>query len=334
MEESLLQKGAHNAIAKYLAVESTDRVIIIGDTPSWDVDVALVEEAQKYTKDVLLLKIEDYGKRPLATFSDELQKKIQEFRPTVSVYAAQNYEGELPLFRGPLINLLTATLNCRHGHMLGVTRQVMEEGMCVDPTTIQQVTNTIEKKVTGAREIRVTDAFGTDITFILHPEWKWFPSKLHTEPGINWDNLPGAEVFTCPQAVEGKIVAWELGDYFAAKYGVLTEPVIFHITQGYCWNVESENKKILEEVKKYLFTDTLCNRVGEFSFGTNIGLTKLIGNFLQDEKFPGIHMAFGHSYPEKTGADWDAQRHLDILPQSINAWIDGKQLMENGKFLL
>ena len=39
---------------------------------------------------------------------------------------------------------------------------------------------------------------------------------------------------------------------------------------------------------------------------------KIIGNLLQDEKFPSIHIATGCPYPEMTGAKWDSKAHCDI----------------------
>jgi leucyl aminopeptidase (aminopeptidase T) len=46
----------------------------------------------------------------------------------------------------------------------------------------------------------------------------------------------------------------------------------------------------------------------------------IIGNLLQDEKFPGVHIALGHGYPEKTG--------------SPSVEVEGKAIMRDGKFLI
>jgi leucyl aminopeptidase (aminopeptidase T) len=46
----------------------------------------------------------------------------------------------------------------------------------------------------------------------------------------------------------------------------------------------------------------MSDRVGEFAIGTNIGVHDVIGNILQDEKIPGIHIAFGNPYGAHTGA--------------------------------
>jgi len=74
--------------------------------------------------------------------------------------------------------------------------------------------------------------------------------------------------------------------------------------------------------------------VGEFAIGTNIGLTRLIFNLLQDEKFPGIHIAFGSSYPNKTGATWDSRTHVDGVLRRPTIYVDGEAIMTQGTFHL
>jgi leucyl aminopeptidase (aminopeptidase T) len=66
-------------------------------------------------------------------------------------------------------------------------------------------------------------------------------------------------------------------------------------------DLQCDNKELLEEFRAYTSTDENSNRVGEFAVGTNTACTDIIGNILQDEKIPGIHIAFGHPYAEHTG---------------------------------
>jgi len=71
-----------------------------------------------------------------------------------------------------------------------------------------------------------------------------------------------------------------------------------------------------------------------FAIGTNIELTRLIGNILQDEKFPGIHIAFGNPYGVHTGADWHSSTHIDVVGTEFDIWVDDTQLMQRGTFLV
>ena len=61
---------------------------------------------------------------------------------------------------------------------------------------------------------------------------------------------------------------------------------------------------------------------------------RLIGNILQDEKFPGIHIAFGNPYGEHTGAKWYSGTHIDVVGREFDIWVDGRQIMEKGRFLI
>ena len=100
----------------------------------------------------------------------------------------------------------------------------------------------------------------------------------------------------------------------------------------------SENKELEHEFWAYTHTDENSDRVGEFAIGTNIGVKQVIGNILQDEKFPGIHIAFGDPYGGHTGAPWKSTTHIDVVGLEFNIWLGGpdgeEQIMRDGKFLI
>jgi aminopeptidase len=98
--------------------------------------------------------------------------------------------------------------------------------------------------------------------------------------------------------------------------------------------VFSENKALEQDFWSYTHTDENSDRVGEFAIGTNIELTNVIGQILQDEKFPGIHIAFGNPYGEHTGAKWFSGTHIDVVGRKFDIWVDGRQIMEKGRFLI
>src|SRR5204862_4660272 len=98
--------------------------------------------------------------------------------------------------------------------------------------------------------------------------------------------------------------------------------------------VSSDNKELEKEFWAYTHTDENSDRVGEFAIGTNIELKHVIGQILQDEKFPGIHIAFGNPYREHTGADWYSSTHIDVVGLKFNIWADEQQIMEDGRFLI
>ena len=100
----------------------------------------------------------------------------------------------------------------------------------------------------------------------------------------------------------------------------------------------SEHAELRDDFWAYTHTDENSDRVGEFAIGTNLGIERVIGNILQDEKFPGIHIAFGNPYGEHTGAPWTSSTHIDVVGLRFNIWVGGpngeEQIMRDGTFLV
>ena len=141
-------------------------------------------------------------------------------------------------------------------------------------------------------------------------------------------------MFTAPDTVDGVLVCDVLGDYFSEKYGVLKHPVVITVKRGYVTEVSSEDAALAKELRDYLFSVPNGNRAGEFAIGTLTSLKRLIGNLLQDEKMPGLHVAFGNPYPQFTGADWDAKIHVDVIPSRCTIEVDGRVIMRDGEFVI
>ena len=96
----------------------------------------------------------------------------------------------------------------------------------------------------------------------------------------------------------------------------------------------SANRELEDDFWRYTHTDENSDRVGEFAIGTNIELKDVIGQILQDEKYPGVHIAFGNPYGAHTGAQWYSSTHIDVVGRNFDIWVDGAQIMRNGQFLL
>src|SRR2546421_351651 len=180
----------------------------------------------------------------------------------------------------------------------------------------------------------LTTSKGRDVTATFHKNWKWIPCHGRYHEEGKWGNLPEGEVFTAPATVDGVLVCDVLGDYFSEKYGVLEQPVVINVKQGYVSEVTSQNEAVAKELRDYLFSVPNGNRAGEFAIGTLTSLKKLVGNLLQDEKMPGLHVAFGNPYPQFTGADWNARIHVDVIPTCCAIEVDEHVIMRNGEFTI
>lgn len=330
--EERLQFGAENA-ARCMGVTAGDRVFIITDYYRESIARRVAAAVLARHADVTVHFLEHYGERPLTAFPDTLRAALLNARPTVTYYIATAQPGEIA-FRIPLLPFLVNELKVRHGHMIGIDEKLMADGMCADYDEVFTVTNRIYELVRSAQTIHVTSAKGSDVTATFHKDWKWIPcnGRYHTQG--TWGNLPEGEVFTAPASVDGVLVCDELGDYFSEKYGVLQQPLVLTVKDGYITDVTSEDAALAKEVRDYFFSVPNGNRAGEFAIGTLTSLKHLVGNLLQDEKIPGLHVAFGNPYPEFTDADWTASIHVDVIPTNCTIEIDGRVIMRDGVFTL
>ncbi len=329
-----LLPGARVAVSQCLAIGPQDRVFIITDKATWDIGEALSKAAQEKEALVHLRPLEDFGTRPFTSLPGTLAQALREFQPTATFFAAQGQPGEVA-FRLELGRLLRNELRVRHGHMIGITPELMRTGMQADYFQVARRTQAIFERVRNAQIIRVTNPDGTDFTVTLDPtNRRWIPcTGLYHQPG-QWGNLPEGEVFTAPLNAQGTLTANLLGDYFSEKYGLLEHPMTFVIQDGRVVRIEHPHRDLAQEVWTYLQSDENGSRVGEFAIGTNEFLTQLTGNLLQDEKFPGVHVAFGDPYADRTGADWHSRVHVDVIPLRVNVWVDGEPLMRDGRFVV
>ena len=331
-----IEQGVKQAVENCLKVKKGEDVVIITDRETLAIGSALRAAVEKRTgKAAHFFLMEDFGARPIP-FPEVIKEALA--AADISIYAAQGAKGELATFRQPMLRTIEANPKLRHGHMIGITPEIMADGMCSDYREIQRISKLVYEKVKNAKAIRVVTDKGCDFTATFSPQLKWTVSDGDITPG-HWKNLPDGEVFTSPATFNGQVVIDGcLGDFFAERYASLEDtPVRLAVKDGRAVreSLECRNEELRKEFAAYVFeTDDNSSRVGEFAIGTNTGLTHLIYNLLQDEKFPGIHVAFGSPLPGHTGAPWDSKAHVDGVLKDPTIYVDGKPIMTKGKFHL
>jgi len=329
-----LEYGAMQAVENCIQVKPAEGVVIITDDASLEIGKALEYACEKITDNIDFYIIENFGERPLK-FPREIGTSLR--KADASFYAAQGVEGELDGFRTPMLKIVDANKKLRHAHMIGITKALMETGMSVDYQEVQRVSKLVYDKVKDAKEIRVLTELGTDFTVRLSKTFKWEIGDGNILPE-KWQNLPSGEVSTYPHNINGKaIIDGCLGDFFIKKYGTIENtPLELEIENGRVKKdgVICKNKELEKEFSKHIFeTDENSNRIGEFALGTNIGLKKLIGILLQDEKFPGVHIAMGCYSPEKRSRRY-SKIHVDGVIKNTTVFVDEEKIMENGEYLI
>lgn len=323
--------GARNAVRVCLNIQPHERVTVITDRVSQDIAASLVAEIEAVGAPYRAFVLEDCAPRPLAHLPAAIAADMETSQ--VSIFCARAQTNEL-LSRMEMTDIVNRR-KMRHAHMVNISHDIMLQGMRADFQKVDAISRKVIDVVTPAKSIRCTTPAGSDFTADLNPNYRWIKTSGLISPE-KWGNLPGGEVFTTPGEVNGVfVIDGVVGDYLCEKYGNLKQtPLTIRIEKNRLVSAESSNRELRDDFWAYTHTDENSDRVGEFAIGTNIQLEKVIGEILQDEKFPGIHIAFGNPYGAHTGADWYSKTHIDVVGTEFDIIVDGVALMKSGKFLI
>ena len=326
-----LSPGARNAVQVCLRIQPHEKVTIISDNVTREIAASIVREVQQVGAPFNAFVLEELTPRPLSALPPEILEDLETSQ--VSIFAVQVQPNEL---RSRM--QMTEVVNrrrIRHAHMVNINRQIMLEGMRADFFKVDRISTKVLEMVRAARQIKAKSDAGSDLVADLEPSYRWLKTSGLISPD-KWGNLPGGEVFTTPGEVNGTfVIDGVVGDYLCAKFGDLKQtPLTIRVKRNRLTEAHSENRELEQDFWSYTHTDENSDRVGEFAIGTNIELKDVIGEILQDEKFPGIHIAFGNPYGEHTGAKWYSSTHIDVVGRKFDIWVDNNQIMRAGRFLI
>ncbi len=327
--------GASNAVATCLKIQPDEKVTVITDRNCQTIAASMAAELDRVGCAWDGFILEEHAERPVREMPAAVLEDMESSQ--VSIFAVQVQPNELRS-RMQMTDVVNRR-HMRHAHMVNITAEVMTQGMRADFHEIDRLSQAVLDLVREATYVRATTAAGTDIHAELSKKYRWFKTSgiISAE---KWGNLPGGECFTAPEEVNGVfVVDGVVGDFLCARYGILrATPLTINIEANRITRVVCADKALERDFWAYTHTDENSDRVGEFAIGTNIGVERVIGNILQDEKFPGVHIAFGDPYGAHTGAQWKSSTHIDVVGLGFNIWLGDaageQQIMRDGAFLI
>ena len=326
-----LTPGARNAVNVCLCIQPSEKVTVITDETTKEIAASLVRELEILGAPYRAWVLEELSPRPLSDLPREIADDLETSQ--VSIFAVQAQANELRS-RMQMTDVVNRR-KIRHAHMVNINHQIMLEGMRADFLRVDRISTKVVETVRRAKQVRAKTSAGTDLSADLNPEYRWVKTSGIISPD-KWGNLPGGEVFTAPGEVNGTfVIDGVVGDWLCAKFGSLREnPLTIRVKGNRLTEAHSINRQLEDDFWQYTHADENSDRVGEFAIGTNIELKDVIGQILQDEKYPGVHIAFGNPYGAHTGAQWYSSTHIDVVGRNFDIWVDGAQIMRNGQFLL
>ncbi len=147
------------------------------------------------------------------------------------------------------------------------------------------------------------------------------------------ENFPDGEVFTGP--IETSADGHIRYSFPISHGGREVHDVTLTFSKGKVVKAEASQGEAF--LKAMIAMDPGAQRLGEFAFGTNDGITRYTKNTLFDEKIGGtMHLALGSGYPEtgstnKSGLHWDM---VCDLRKDGCVTADGDLIFKNGRFLV
>lgn len=326
-----LRPGARNAVRSCLRIQQDEKVTLITDRACFEIGASLAHELDELEIRFNVWVLEDLSPRPLINMPAAVLEDMESSAVSIFAVKAQQHELRSRMQMTDIVN----RRKMRHGHMVNIDERIMLEGMRADFNEVDRISTQVWQMASTATRIRATTAEGTDLTGHFSPELKWLKTSGIISPH-KWGNLPGGETFTAPARVDGTfVIDGVVGDYLCEKYGDLRQsPLTIVIRDSRLLSATCVNTELRKEFWDYCHSDENSDRVGEFAIGTNIAVRDVIGNILQDEKIPGVHIAFGNPYAAHTGADWHSSTHIDVVGRDFDIWIDDCQIMHAGAFLL
>lgn len=344
---NIIQKASRITIDDCLQVRGEDNLVIITDLNTFWMAKALEEVARSKTNNILTYVLELHGgERPLRELPEEIRGSMDGWA-TASIYTARGLEEELKSVRYPILNEFVKPRKIRHAHMPGIKYEHLKY-INTRPSRINEFGEKLHNKIENLKRIHITTPKvngidGTDLIGERGSDSRWHNSYGVIEKGI-WENIPSGEVFTYPVKMNGRLVVdGTIGQGFDEKFGILKEkgtPLILQIEGSRIvpGSIECENEELKYRFANYVFnTDYGSSKVGEFGIGTNPGIRRLTGSLLVDEKCIGTaHIAFGNPpQQEKIGKVWwESDAHIDCVMQKVNLYLDDKQIIEDGNWLI
>ncbi|MCE1255035.1 MAG: aminopeptidase [Anaerolineae bacterium] len=237
------------------------------------------------------------------------------------------------LYSTPFERAFEANKNLRYLCLVGMNVDMMVRLIGrVDAPLLSQFLHKVTDMTQRAHSMRITTPAGNDLSFNMLPEERVVTCDdgLASEPG---PHFMAGQICFFPEfnSIHGKLV---FDGTIAPPCGFLTEPVVMDVEAGRVVKISGGRKA--DEFRSWLesFNDPNMFRLAHGCYGFNPG-AKLTGNVLEDERLWGS-TEWGLGYLSAVDAPPDgiqAKSHCDGICLNSSVWVDGVQLLENGKVI-
>ena len=321
MLELELMESAFKLVTQVIGVKQTDKVLVVTDAAKINVGKAFAMVCRGLGAETVMALMPmsgEHGNEPPATIAAAMKAADVVFAPTT--HAITHTQSRLD----------ASAAGARVAILRGVDEDMMiKGGMAGDFNEIKAITARVANALSGADEIRVTSAVGTDVSFKIGGR-KVFKLDGYFQEEMGFSGLPGGESPTSP--VEGTANGTIVFDYSMDSIGRLSQPLVLEVKDGKVVSVKGSSEEV-HIIEQHFERDENARNIAEFAIGTNPN-ARLIGNLAEDKKLMGtVHFAIGDN--KSLGGTVESSVHLDGLMVKPTVIADNKlTIVEDGKLMV
>ena len=312
-----MPKPAEIVLRKCLGLKKDEKLLIVTDSKLHNIAKMFFSEAKKITNNVKLITVlipKVHGTEPSKKIADEML----------------NYDVELLITTKSLSHTKARKRACDKGAriatMPGITMDVVERALIADYEKIRKKNEDLIKKLKNGKVVRIKTKIGADISLEIFNK-NWFNDSGIYSKKRDFGNLPAGEIGFMP--TEGKSEGVFVVDGSIGNLGLVDKPVKIFVKDGFATTISGG--KTARKLERLLTTKKHRN-IAEFAFGTN-PKAKITGVTLEDEKVEGTaHIALGNN--KSYGGNANVPFHADCIIKKPDVFIDGKKIMNKGKFII
>lgn len=322
MKKVLMSKLAHKAVTVCAGVKSGDKVVVI--TEASRMPIAEAVAAAVYA----------VGAEPILTVMVPRQSDGQE--PPQPIAEAMKSADAFIAVVGKSITHTHAVKNATKGGSKGIVLTQFSEDMMIhgglegDFEAIKPVCKAMAKALAGAKKIRLTTPFGTDLTFSA--EGRRGNSLYCMVENGEFAPVPTVEANVSPLegTARGRIVADASIPYIGI--GLLHEPVSCEVEEGKIISISGGKQAKMLEADLASKNDPNVYNIAEMGVGLNPNC-RFIGFMLEDEGVAGaVHIGIGTNIT--LGGVIKAACHYDLIMTKPTINVDGRIVLKDGEVCL
>lgn len=322
---------AANIVHTCMKISAGEKVLLITDQSMVQMRERLMAEILSANPGQVWTYILSDAERPLVEYPPLLHQVASQVDAAMVFYSyvpSEEAPGRLAFWRTCREN------GTRVGYGAQLDDLILENELSADYQEIAAITRRLKTHLQGKDQVHITTALGTDLTCSIAGRDIKEDSGLIHQPG-QFGNLPAGECFVAPleHSAEGVLVVDK-----SFPELVVQQPVRMIFEKGRVVAIEggAEAQELLRRIEygEQLEHGENCRIIAELGIGTN-PKARLTGNLMTDEKVMGtIHVAIGDNASPSYGGVNPAPIHIDGVVGQPTLVVDGKTLIDEGRYLI